>query len=262
MTAVFVVDQHLMHKPQFTLGHQFVLEGLFVLCYAIDYRYRKHAFAVLLAASTYAAFFMNRIGSTPFPLSDLYLGMRGFAVLLFTSADLFLRDAQKEYRRIGDKRDIPSLPFRSRLWWAFQLAYNPRGINWNVEVTGIPPKPTEKTRSEFISASFRKLGLWLVLDEVNVWILKQNPYFAPNPNVQGWQRLWKAYTCGYAFVTITQLSLNYCWTMIILSALGFTEPSDWVMPFDSLKYTYTLANFWGYVQHLLCTIRTPSHPIS
>ena len=182
---------------------------------------------------------------TPLPLGDMAFGMRGFSLLLYTSSDLLIRDAQKEYRKVGDKRDIPSLPFRSRLWWAFQLAYNPRAINWTNEVSGLPSKPQEKTRLEFIRATFGRACFWIVLDEANKWVLRRNPYFTQNPDIQGWQWLWRLYSCGYAFNVMTELTLHYCWVMGLVVLLGFTHPSDWPMPCGSLSHTYSLATFWG-----------------
>jgi len=240
-----------MHFAKFTVGHHLLLESLFVLCYVIDNRYRKFALPALFTSVFYAAFFMSRVGMNPLPLGDLAFGMRAFTMLLFTSTDLVIRDAQKEYRRIGDKRDVPSLPFRSRLWWAFQLVYNPRGVNWNVEVPGLPPKPSAKTRGQFAIASLRRLCVLIVLDELNKWVLRANPYFTQAQDVQGWQWLWRMYSCGYAFNTWIELSMNYCWFMAFVSALGFTEPSDWPMPFGSITDTYSLAMFWGYVNTIV-----------
>jgi len=236
-----------MLKPQYSLAHHVCLEILFVLTYTIRPSYRKHGFVAVALPALYALCFTKLTGATPGAFIDMGLGARLGQILLFSSNDFLLHNAQQEYRAIGDTRDIPSAPFLTRLRWAIQVWANPRGIGWTHEAKGLPPKTKETSRARFIKDLVVELVLWMAAYDVNKWILRQSPYYTQGQKLEGWQSLWRLSACGYAFNIIIKLGIQRSQLALICSCLGVTEPRDWPQTFGSLKYTYSLATFWGYV---------------
>ena len=236
-----------MLKPQYTLAHHVCLELLFVLTYTIRPSYRKYGFVTVAVPALYAVCFMKLSGATPGAFIDMGLGARLGQILLFSSNDFLLHNAQKEYRAIGDTRDISSTPFPTRLRWAVQVWANPRGIGWTHEAKGLPSKPRETSRARFMTSMAIELVLWMSAYDLNKWALRQSPYYTQGQRLEGGQLLWRLSACGYAFGIIIKLGMQRAQLALICMSLGLTEPRDWPQTFGSLKYSYSLATFWGFV---------------
>jgi len=236
-----------MAKPQLTFLHYVCIELLPIFAYTVPSRYRKLAFAAIAIPTLYVIFFMKIAGTAPFThILDIGIGMRLAAILLYGVNDLIIHDAQAEYRRIGDKTDVSTRPFLSRLWWSFQVYVNPRGVGWTQELSGLPPKPKESSRYRFLRFLALDLIRLLIIWDINGLIMRINPYYTREQRVEGFERLWRlTYSPGYAINLMVQISMEQSVVAILCLAMGYTRPDEWRPIFGSLKETYSLAKFWG-----------------
>jgi len=236
-----------MAKPQLTMQHYACIELLPIFSYTLPSRYRKLAFTAIAVPVLYVIFFMRIAGTAPFThLLDIGIGMRIAAILVYAFNDLILHDAQAEYRRIGNKTDISTRPFFSRLWWSFQVYINPRGVGWTQEVSGLAPKPTETSRYRFIGLLVFDLFKLFIIWDINGLIMRMNPYYTREQRVGGFERLWRlTYSPGYAINLMIQATMEQRMAAVLCLALGFTRPEEWRPVHGSLTEAYTLARFWG-----------------
>ena len=235
-------------KPQFTFLHYACIETISILAYAIPSKYRKLGFLTLAIPVFYVFAFMKTSGVAPVPLGDIGVGTRLVSLVLYASTDFLLHDAQKEYRPTSNNEDISKKPFLSRLWWAFQVWGNPRGVGWTQEVKGLPPKPRETFRLRFIGSLLVNLAFALVAHEVNWAIIRRNPYFKQSQHVEGWEWLWRIGTVGYGLNVLIQMQVHAAILAIICLFLGFTEPKDWPPHYRSITDAYTVSRTWRSVK--------------
>ena len=236
-----------MAKPQLTMLHYVSIELIYLFAYTVPSRYRKLVFAAIAIPILHVIFFMKIAGTAPFThILDIGIGMRLAAILVYAFNDFIIHDAQAQYRHLGDKSDISTRPFLSRLWWSFQVYINPRGVGWTQELSGLPPKPTETSRYRFLRFLVLDLIRLFIIWDINGLIMRINPYYTRDQKAEGFERLWRlTYSPGYAINLMIQLTMEQRMGAILCLALGYTRPDEWRPVFGSLKETYTLARFWG-----------------
>ena len=237
------------NKPQYALLHHFAIEALCLASYTVKSPlYRKAFFIAITAAVGHAIFCANLAGvSGHSPFTDQFIGMRLASLVIFASVDLLIRDAQKEYRHVGDKDDVSQRSFLQRLWWAFQINVNPRGINWTYELTSaLPQKPQHKSRLSYAAFAIRDILVLSLLNEVHCLVSHLNPYFDPGvPKIEGNQWLWRLYSCGFALGLKWIITLEVRLASLVCMALGFTRPEDWPSVMGPVSEAYTVGRFWG-----------------
>jgi len=222
------------------------LEVLYILSLAAKPSpYRKLWFLPIAGLAYYALAHTKFFLKDPF--STIGLASRVSAVVMFASTYILLSEPQKELRIVGDKRDISSRPYRERLWWAWKLWGNPRGIGWTHEPKrGIPPKPQGMSRRGFVLRQFGWLVVTLLLLDINGLVNRVNPYYStPVPQITGYQWLWRLYMLGFGFNVILMMTIEYQVVSIICILLGFTQVEDWPPFFGSVSEAYTLGRYWG-----------------
>ena len=235
-----------MANPQYNFGHHALIELFFIFVYTVRNPTRqKLAFLVLCGLVVHALLFRRMVGLTPLPFRDMAAGMRLTTLLVYASNDLLLHNALKDYRYLGDKRDMATEPFFSRLWWSAQVWANPRGVGWTHELKGLPPKPAKTTRLRFIVYLVADLLFWLVVYDLHKIILRRNPYYTREQHVEGWQKLWRLHSFGYGINMMAEVIMCFRLIAIGAIALGLSKPEGWPAPFGSLKDTHSLSSFWG-----------------
>ena len=241
-------------KPAFSLWLWVAIEVLYILSLAAKPSpYRKLWFLAILAVAYYSLVHTKMYIKDPF--STMGFATRLSSVVMFASTYILLSEPQQEMKILGDKRDISSRPYRERVWWAWKLWGNPRGIGWTHEPKGgrIPPKPQGMSRRGFV---LRQLG-WLVatwlLFDINGLINRVNPYYStPVPQISGFQWLWRLHMLGFGFNVMLMITIEYQVASIICILLGFTQPEEWPPFFGSVFDAYTVGRYWGYVVFCSC----------
>lgn len=237
-----------VEKPQFTILHYLCIEAISILSYTIPSQYRNLGFFALAIPAFCIFAFFKTSGVGPVPLADIGIGTRTVSLVLYASTDFLLHDAQKEYRRTGDSQDISKRPFLARLWWAFQVWGNPRGVGWTQEVRGLPSKPKETSRLRFIGSMLVKLAVALVAQEINWAVIRRNPFFKRSQHAEGWEWLWRLGTVSYGLNVLIQMQIHVTILAIVCLSLGFTEPKDWPPHYRPITNAYTVSRTWRSVK--------------
>ncbi|KAF8971274.1 membrane bound O-acyl transferase family-domain-containing protein [Flammula alnicola] len=184
-------------------------------------------------------------------VADYGLGCRLVAGVLFASQYTLLADGNRELRVIGAKSNISLAPFRSRVWWAASLLYNPRGIGWAHQPTPhLPPPPKHKTRSAFIVSQVFWIAVYVILYDANMTLMRANPYFMKDGIITSrYDCLWRLGGVCYLVMLYFVLSIEPMILSVIWVGTGISEPRDWPPLVGSVADAYTLRRFWGRTWH-------------
>ncbi|KAF9050418.1 membrane bound O-acyl transferase family-domain-containing protein [Panaeolus papilionaceus] len=183
------------------------------------------------------------------PQQSAAVGLRLIHLLLEVFDYVFVTDAPRQIRSVGDKTDLATASALSRLTWAFKLHYNPRCIGWSHEETShLPHQPTHPTRSAFLISRFR---LWLCY-----LLLNFGSY---------WDMLWRMHLgVGMLLAVVTGIEMQIMCVGMIWVALGFSDYKLWPHAFGSFKDAYTVRRLWGKTWHQIFrrTFMTPTNFIA
>lgn len=140
--------------------------------------------------------------------------------------------------------------WRSNLWWAINIANNPRAIGTAAQITVIPPL------SPKLAISRRNFCLWrLFYGALAILRLGASYYFVTHSQSLKQLVFATEWTIlGRVLNTILVIHMVYC----ILSgphalfsavavAAGLHEPEDWPDMFGDLWDAYSVSRAWGYV---------------
>ncbi|PPQ65564.1 hypothetical protein CVT24_010827 [Panaeolus cyanescens] len=216
--------------------------------------YRKLFFLPIPILAYIHLYVVGVHGKTPL---DTYAVAIRVIFLFFTTLDyVFLRDAPKELRLIGDKTDISKASFFQRYIWAAKLLYSPRNIGWSHEnPKHFPPRPNYASRSEFIRVKLRWWICLLFIHDVNLTLTRMNPMFKDVPPVfdgrvltDVWQLLWRVHLgIGVLVAIIVSTEAFSLIIGVIWVACGFSDFKEWPWVFGSLYDAYSVRTFWRFV---------------
>lgn len=162
--------------------------------------------------------------------------------------------------------DATTVPYRKqskdhagvwpRIWSAFRMTFNPRGVNTPWQIKNIPPFSSfyggKPRRARFlVRQSFMLAWQYLVLDALltvthATWGGKGGVEFSYLDTPDGRLSI-QTITQMVASFFVTHLALDSVHRVLSMFfvALTLSEPSDWPPLFGSMWDSYTLRLFWG-----------------
>lgn len=206
---------------------------------------RKVIFAPIAALSIYLVFFT---ASDSLP-NDYFQGCATMINLFRMSDLLLLTDVQKEIRKKGETRNISTLPFFTRLWWALSLYVSLRGVGWDHEPTSHLPTPPKTSKLRFVLRQTVALAQsYLLFNFGNLLVLLNSSFSEGGPPFTS-QKWWLRPTViGQTLQVKGFLQGLYVICSIIGVVANLSTPYDWPPLFGSFTGAYTVRNYWGYVQ--------------
>ncbi|PPQ73819.1 hypothetical protein CVT24_012250 [Panaeolus cyanescens] len=209
------------------------------------------------------------------------VGARLVGILCVVFEPMFVRDALKRSRWIGDKKasetelkkangngkatydaskgealDIDSASFSQRFMWSLSLYANPRAIGWAHENPAIlPPRPSSWTsRRGFIRWQIIHVLIVTLIHDVDLTLMRRNPYFLGLPIPADASILLKALWLlhrgvGEGIIAASGTILNLSNQAIVWVALGTSDIASWRPVLGSMTEAYTVRNLWGKAWH-------------
>ncbi|KAJ8507018.1 hypothetical protein ONZ45_g10568 [Pleurotus djamor] len=234
----------------------FILTPYLLCALAVASNYpsiRKTTFAALTGIVTYVVHF------TTFGKPEDDFGNACLLVgLAFTASDILLiNNPLVELRAGGQKVSAVSLSFYSRFKWALHLLTSPRRVGWTDEPTDVlPPPPKQKTNAAYAAYLLLQLGINILLVDLVGTALNRFPLVFLDPSrgdaLYGFSWVYRsAYVALFGYCQYVTLSAAHTVWMLVLTATGRWEPSQFRPLFGSWKQAYTVRKFWGRTWHQL-----------
>jgi hypothetical protein len=181
----------------------------------------------------------------------------------------FIANSLDNYRSEKNPASPRSMPVLKRLWWAFCVFNNARGLGWNynvrtlpslsvrmmrlhdVQIRKIPSCPTHTRKSFIISRIGHCIGYFLLLDLSWTYARYTSVYAHPGsykmiPRTPRDFLMHAITSLLWAAGIIAPLSLQYTILATFCVAFDLTEPSEWPPVIGNFADAYSLRNFWGY----------------
>ncbi|THH16553.1 hypothetical protein EW146_g4107 [Bondarzewia mesenterica] len=240
-------------KPD--LSHiQFIILPDFLLCLLIATKpselFRFLGFCLYTYFNVRGMYF-----TTGDPLQDYSIGSAFGAQIFIAIYLLWLTSPIDEFRHERDTVPPRELPLWRRLYWAFTVCRNVRGVGWNYLVSNVPPRPKE-SRWAFMQSRLLRIAWYFVIVDLSETYMRLNPiifasqgiYAGPSISSQGYL-LRCANVIAYMARPYGLLTIQYLMLAVVTVGLGFCDPADWPDLFGNWEDSYTVRNFWGKTWH-------------
>ena len=142
---------------------------------------------------------------------------------------------------------ITERPLNERVFWAYSLYTNPRGIGWAHESRHLPTRPSPSTsRWKFVGIQVFR-ALLCILAECTAYVLNaSNPGMTTLDVPLSQSALhWRALgVIGFGVAGYSRINLMHCLLSTIVVGCGFSAPERWPNVFGSPLQAWSVQQFW------------------
>lgn len=155
---------------------------------------------------------------------------------------------------------LPNQPARSRLWFAYDMIFSPRGVGKPWQVKNVPRFSSNDTsyvpnRGAFLLRTFTLAMICFLIHDISaaqpppdarLVIASKYAFFSRLGDVTSEELVFRvASTIGFWVNAAAYLNLFPYACALVSLASGLGKPADWPSNFDSPTTAYSIRQFWG-----------------
>ncbi|KZT01625.1 uncharacterized protein LAESUDRAFT_731044 [Laetiporus sulphureus 93-53] len=226
--------------------------GLLACLVAMRLQSRGRVIAFLTYASILSSVFLYTTGDAQMNYAT---GCTAMGHILIAFHLLCLSDPLNDFRHEHDKIPPREMSYARRVYWAFCVIFNSRGVGSTCQIANVPPRSSEG-KWTFVRQKLLTAFRWFLVVDLTQTYHRAHPLFSRQAEdifslaTQGHvQRCINIFVCLSSLVA--HIGLLYALPAAIIVALGISEPRDWPDMYGRWSDAYTVRRFWGRTYHQL-----------